>query len=70
MKITSALVSVSGPTVLVSAKLQIQDSSTEIQFTLLELDLYAAANAAGRESWENIDLVTVAKNKLNLDCTL
>jgi hypothetical protein len=70
MKITSALVSMTGPTVLVSAKLQIQDSSIDLQFTLLESDLYAAANAAGRMSWENFDLVTVAKTKLDLDCTL
>lgn len=70
MKITSALVSMAGPTVLVSAKLQIQEFTTDIQFTLLEVDLYAAANADGRASWENVDLVTVAKTKLNLDCTL
>jgi len=70
MKITSALVSMTGPTVLVSAKLQIQEFTTDIQFTLLEVDLYAAANADGRASWENVDLVTVAKTKLNLDCTL
>lgn len=70
MKITAALVSMAGPTVLVSAKLQIQEFTTDIQFTLLEVDLYAAANADGRASWENVDLVTVAKTKLNLDCTL
>lgn len=70
MKITSALVSMAGPTVLVSAKLQIQESSVDVQFTLLESDLYDAANADGRASWENVDLVTVAKTKLDLDCTL
>ena len=70
MKITSALVIMAGPTVLVSAKLQIQESSVDVQFTLLESDLYHAANADGRASWENVDLVTVAKTKLNLDCTL
>lgn len=70
MKITSALVSMTGPTVLVSAKLQIQESSVDVQFTLLESDLYDAANADGRASWENVDLVTVAKTKLDLDCTL
>lgn len=70
MKITSALVSMAGPTVLVSAKLQIQESSVDLQFTLLESDLYDAANADGRASWENVDLVTVAKTKLDLDCTL
>lgn len=59
-----------GPTVLVSAKLQIQESSVDVQFTLLESDLYDAANADGRASWENVDLVTVAKTKLDLDCTL
>ena len=70
MKIISALVSMDGPTVLVSAKLQIQDSSVDVQFTLLESDLYAAAAADRRASWENFDLVTVAKEKLNLECTI
>lgn len=70
IKIEQALISMNGPIVLLTGSLEIQSIRTEFKFSLREDDLYAAANADGRASWENVDLVTVAKTKLNLDCTL
>ncbi len=70
IKIEQVLISMNGAAVLVTGSLEIQSIRTELKFSLIEEDLYAAANADGRASWENIDLVTVAKTKLDLDCTL
>lgn len=42
----------------------------QVSFTLLEADLYASASAAGRDSWENEDVISVAKEKLNVDVEL
>jgi hypothetical protein len=41
-----------------------------VDFTLNEADLYAAASADGRDSWENEDVVAVAKSKLDVDVEL
>lgn len=70
IKIEQVLISMNGPTVLVTGSLEIQSIRTELKFSLIEEDLYAAAHADGRPSWENCDLATVAKSKLNLDCIL
>lgn len=42
----------------------------QVDFTLNEADLYAAAQVDGRNSWENEDVVAVAKEKLNVDVEL
>lgn len=42
----------------------------QVDFTLNEADLYAAASADGRDSWENEDVVAVAKSKLDVDVEL
>lgn len=42
----------------------------QVDFTLNESDLYDSASAAGRDSWENEDVISVAKKKLNVDVEL
>ena len=68
MKIKEIVISLVSPLVTVKCVLQIQDKFTELSFTLLESDLYDAALKDGRASWENCDVVSVAKERLNLDC--
>lgn len=68
MRIQEIVVSLVSPLVTVKCVLQIQDKCTDLSFTLIESDLYDAALEQGRASWENCDVVSVAKEKLNLDC--
>lgn len=50
--------------------LEIQGKDFPVEFQLLEQDIYAKASADGRDSWENLDLIAVAKDKLGLDVSL
>lgn len=50
--------------------LEIQGKDFPVEFQLLEQDIYTEASNDGRESWENNDLIAVAKQKLNLDVSL
>lgn len=50
--------------------LDIQGKEFPVEFQLLESDIYAKAAAGDRDSWENGDLIAVAKDKLNLDVSI
>ena len=50
--------------------LDIQGKEFPVEFQLVEFDIYSKAAADGRGSWENSDLIAVAKEKLNLDVSI
>lgn len=50
--------------------LDIQGKEFPVEFQLIESDIYDRAADDNRDSWENSDLVAVAKDKLNLDVSI
>lgn len=68
-KLTEMTLDLRAGTVLCRCTFTIQ-AVYQVDFTLNEADLYAAAEVDGRDSWENEDVVSVAKAKLNVDVEL
>lgn len=56
--------------VLCKCQFVLQSVTYQVSFTLSEADLYESASENGRESWDNPDVVLVAKNKLMIEVEL
>lgn len=67
MKLIELGISLEKQTVFCRCLLNVQGIEHPITFTLLESDLYAAATADDRDSWDNVDVVSVAQDKLGLE---
>jgi hypothetical protein len=70
MKLIELTISLERQTVFVRCLYNVQGVEHPIAFSLKEPDLYAAAVARGESSWENEDVVLVAKNKLMIEVEL
>jgi hypothetical protein len=70
MKLKVIEIDVTSGVVKCRCMLDIQGKEFPVEFQLLEYDIYAKAAAGDRDSWENSDLVAVAKEKLNLDVSI
>lgn len=68
-KLTEITLDLRAGTVLCRCTFTIQ-AVYQVDFTLNEADLYAAAQVDGRDSWDNEDVISVAKEKLNVDVEL
>lgn len=66
MKLKVIEIDIPGGTVKCHCKLEIQGVEYPAAFVLLESDIYAKAFSNGRDSWENSDLIDVAKDKLGV----
>jgi hypothetical protein len=70
MKLDSIVINSNSGQVECGCSLNVQNNDFPVRFVLQESDLYNNAAANGNTSWENEDIVAVAKAQLNLDITL
>jgi hypothetical protein len=69
-KLTEMTIDLRSGTVACRCQFAVQNTAYQIDFTLAESDLYGAAADEARDSWENDDVVSVAKAKLGIDVEL
>jgi len=67
MKLIELGINIERQAVFCRCLLNVQGIEHPITFTLFESDLYAAAAADSRDSWDNVDVVSVAQDKLGLE---
>lgn len=70
MKLLKIIIGLIDDLVECQCVIEVQGSVFPVAFTLKESDIYAKAADEGRDSWENSDLIAVAKDKLNLDVSI
>lgn len=70
MKLDSIVIHSNSGQVECGCSLSIQNADFPVKFVLRESDLYANAAAGGNSSWDNQDIVEVAKAQLNIDIEL
>lgn len=70
MKLLKIIIGLIDDLVECQCAIEVQGSVFPVAFTLKESDIYTKAAADGRDSWENGDLIAVAKDKLNLDVSI
>jgi hypothetical protein len=66
MRLIESLINHERKTVHVRCWLNVQGIDHPITFTLQEFDLYEAATARGKDSWDNEDLISVARAQVGL----
>lgn len=66
MRLIESLINHERKSVHVRCWLNVQGIDHPITFTLQEFDLYAAAAARGKDSWDNEDLISVARAQVGL----
>lgn len=67
MKIIELIVNLEKQTVLAKCLYNVQDVEHPIQFILKEQDLYSVAGQSGKDSWDNEDVISLAKTQLGID---
>jgi hypothetical protein len=69
MRIIELIINLERQSVLARCLYNVQDVEHPITFTLKEADLYSFASDAGRDSWDNQDVIGLALRQLGVHVT-